>query len=196
MELNLLAGQRQKKESNNAVIACNDYLRMGPGRSLDKLHSRYQSVTNPLPPTRRITTIKDWSRNFGWVSRATDFDAQWEHYKNEERRRVFNTELALDFERVTILNRLGQFLEEQLFEQGQGGEYHNLWVPDVKIVGKGDAAQVIDIERFNSAIIRELRDTLGDIAAETGGRVKRNEITGADGGKLTVAVVKMDVDEL
>ena len=33
----LLAGQRQRSESYRAIQACNDYLRMGPTRSVGKL---------------------------------------------------------------------------------------------------------------------------------------------------------------
>ena len=52
MELEPLYGQRQKGESDNAVIACNDYLRMGPGRSLAKLLGRYQNAIENSSPTR------------------------------------------------------------------------------------------------------------------------------------------------
>jgi len=57
-------------------------------------------------------------------------------------------------------------LHEQMYEQGAGGKYHNIWLPDVKEVG----GQVVDIERFNAAIVDQYRGALDDIAKEVGGR--------------------------
>lgn len=177
----LLNGQRQKNETDDAVIACNDYLRMGVGRSLYKLCFRYQSATNPLPPTKRLMTLKDWSRNFEWQARASEYDATWENRKTAEREAIFNHGLALDYERVTRLMRLADFLEGQLYEQSSEGVYHNVWMPDVKSVGSGEFAERVDIERFNPGILEQFRKTLDDIAQETGGRVKRTDLT--TGGK-------------
>jgi hypothetical protein len=176
MKLKLLAGERRSGESDRAVQGCNDWLRMGPGRSLTVLLSRYTSSNQDSPPTLSEGTLKQWSSRFDWQNRAAVFDAQWEQYKNEERQRVFERELALDYERVDKLNRLGQFLEGQLYEQGEDGNYHNLWLPDVKVVGYGEFSEVVDIERFNAPLVRELRETLNDLAAETGGRVKNQNI--------------------
>ena len=68
----------------------------------------------------------------------------------------------------------------------------NLWVPDVKVVGTGDAAEVVDIERFNGALLREFRETLNDIAKEVGGRIAKTELSGAAGGALLVKVIYED----
>jgi hypothetical protein len=190
MEIKLLTGERQKKESDKACVACNDYLRMGPGRSLAKLHRRYTETTPTEPPTKTLRTLKTWSTKYGWQDRATTFDARWEEFKTEERRRIFESELALDYERVKKLNHLGQFLEMQMYEQGADGQYHNIWLPDVKIIGSGEFATTVDIERFNQGIIKEFRETLNDLAAETGGRVKRSELSGPDGGDIPLSVTE------
>lgn len=169
-KLKLLAGERQRSESNNAVIACNDWLRMGPGRTLVSLLSRYTRSNENSPPTRSEGTLKQWSSRFNWPDRAVIFDARWEAFKNEQRARVFNTELALDFERVVTLNELSSFLLGQLYEKGEDGSYHNLWLPDVKIIGYGDSAEAVDIERFNAPLVAQIRGLLDDIAKETAGR--------------------------
>ena len=45
----LLAGERCEGESDRAVVACNDYLRLGPGRSLRKLLKKPgKTRQNPL----------------------------------------------------------------------------------------------------------------------------------------------------
>lgn len=80
----LLAGPRQKGETRRAVIACNDYLRMGPGRSLAKLCKLYRTQRATQPPTRRLPTLKVWSRKFGWVRRAEEYDVAMECQRREE----------------------------------------------------------------------------------------------------------------
>lgn len=191
----LLAGERQKSETSRAIQACNDWLRMGPGRSLAALHEKYSAMQENAAPTQSRDTLNAWSSRFGWSERATTFDANWERIKDEERRAELGHGLALEYERVRKLKELAEFLWGQIDEQDAKGVHYNVWVPDVKVVGHGDSAEVVDIERFNAALIREYRETLADIAAEVGGRVKKADLT-SDGKPLTLAVIKMDVDEL
>lgn len=180
----LLVGQRQSGESDNAVIACNDWLRLGPGRSLPILAEKYADFYQGSPPTQSYGTLKVWSSKFNWEERADDFDASWEERKTEEHNAEFNHGLALDYERVRKLKRLAAFLESQIYEQGVDGVYHNVWLPDVKQIGGGEYAERVDIERFNGSLIQQYRDVLDDIAEEVGGRVKKQEVTGADGGAI------------
>lgn len=185
LTLQPLAGTRHEAESDKAVIACNDYLRLGAGRSLYNLYESYraqsESKTSPeKPSSRRLATLKGWSSKFGWVERATQYDAEYEARKEERRQQVMNDRLALDFERVLVLQDLAAFLLSQIYEQVDGS-YPNLWLPDVKQIGSGENAERVDIERFNAAIISELRGTLDDLAKETGGRLRRTDVT--SGGK-------------
>jgi hypothetical protein len=174
-KVQLLAGQRQKGESRKAVLACNDYLRMGLGRRLVDLHKRYhEDIQENSTPTRSWGTLTQWSSRYNWQQRADEYDAELERQKNERRQQVMNDGLALDFERVDKLKALGHFLLGQIYEQGADGLYHNVWLPDVKQIGSGEFAERIDIERFNAAIIGELRGVLDDLAKETGGRTKRH----------------------
>lgn len=194
MELELLAGQRQPGETDRAVLACNDYLRMGPGRSLANLLERYQSGTESAP-TRRLTTLKDWSRKYGWKERVVAYDATQEERKNEARAAEFEDGLALDYERVRRLKRLAAFLEGQIYQTDETGAYANVWLPDVKGIGGKDNFERVEIVKFNQALIDEYRQTLADIAAETGGRVRRNEHTGPGGGALQIQWVDPLVDD-
>lgn len=190
-----LSGQRQSGESDNAVIACNDWLRMGPGRSLPSLAQKYNDLQPSATPTQSLSTIETWSSRFDWTERADAFDAAWEARKTEEREAAMAYGLALDYERVERLKRLANFLEGQIYERGEGGVLHNVWVPDVKSIGSGEFAERVDIERFNAALLSEYRATLDDIAKEAGGRIKKQDIT--SGGKpLPILFTKMDTDEL
>ena len=198
--IELLVGKTRPVESNKAVQACNDYLRMGPGRGLITLHQIYTAVNSQSqfkPPTTVYATLRQWSSKFDWAARAELHDATWEERKNDERRRVFNYGLSLDYERVRRLHKLADTLEQQLYEVGESGEMSNLWLPDVKQIGAGETAERIDIKRFNAALISELRSTLDDIAKETGGRVSKSDVnlSGEVGVKGYVTVSPDDWDE-
>ena len=143
---------------------------MGPGRSLADLARQYAESSQNLPPTRSKATIKDWSVKFDWIKRAELYDAHLEAAKNERAREIMQSGLSLTHERVDKLKTLADFIEVQMFEQGEDKEYHNVWLPDVKQIGAGEYAERVDIERFNSAIFEQYRGVLDDLAKETGGR--------------------------
>lgn len=181
----LLVGERHADESDRAVIACNDYLRMGPARSLRKLLKKSGKTRQNPAPTNSLHTLEEWSAAFDWQDRASAYDADREDAKTERRRKEMEVGLALDYERVGELKRLAKLLKEQLFARGNtadttdgadtpnrvtGRDYPNLWVADVKQIGAGEYAERVDLVRFNSALVEQFRAALADLAAETGGR--------------------------
>ena len=85
--------------------------------------------------------------------------------------------LAVTGQRVIALKKLAALMERDLF----GGF---LWLDQVKSIGAGDCAEVVDYEIFNKAEVDAYRGVLDDIAKETGGRVTKQEITGKDGGPM------------
>jgi hypothetical protein len=87
--------------------------------------------------------------------------------------------LALKGERVRKLKQLATLMERDLF----GGF---LWLEQVKGVGSGDAATIVDYEEFNRGEVAEYRSTLDDIAKEMGHRVTRQEISGRDGEAIEI----------
>jgi len=172
--LALLAGSIQSGESREAILACNDWLRLGPGRSLPALAAKYTKTHRTTPPTRSLDTLKEWSARWGWAERAEAYDAADEARKNARRQQALDEGLALDYERVGELKRLARLLRAQIYERGlnHAGDkvYHNLWVEDVKQIGSGETARPVYVERFNGALISEFRGVLKDLAEETGGR--------------------------
>lgn len=180
-QLSPLSGQRQKGETDKAVQACNDWLRMGIGRSIPKLVAKYQDeskfIKNFEPPSVSITTLATWSSRYDWPVRAAEFDAGWEARKNAEREAVIGYGLALDYERLRELYQLAAFLKAQIYERDSEGVFYNIWMPDVKSIGSGEFAERVDLERFNPALIEQYRKVLEDIAKETGGRVQKQDIT-------------------
>lgn len=77
--------------------------------------------------------------------------------------------LALREERVGRLQKLAALMEKDLF----GGF---LWLDDVKTVGGGPLAEIVDFEKFNAAEIDAYRGILDDIAKEVGQRSVKIEV--------------------
>ena len=194
-EVELLAGAPFDGESQKAIKACNDYLRMGGLRSLPKLHKKYTKTHKNTPPTSSLDTLKKWSSDFDWQARAAEYDAELEDRKNERRSAVMEKALALDYERVAKLKKLASFLEGQIYEKDDDGNYPRVWVPDVKQIGGGEHAERVDIVRFNASLVSEYRSTLDDLAKETGGRKQKSEVTGKDGGPIQVDDIGLSDDE-
>ena len=184
MCVELLAGERGASETEKAVQACNDYLRLGVGRSLSKLAAHYNEAYKKESPTKSQSTLGKWSMDYNWQARCAIYDAEWDTKKTAARNATFAQGLALDFERVEKLKRLADFLEAQLYETSEDGIYYNVWVPDVKQIGSGEDVERVDIERFNGPLIAEYRSVLDDLAKEVGGRIKRGELSGPGGGPL------------
>lgn len=217
--IDLLAGERQVGETTRSVQACNDYLRMGPGRSLGSLRLKYAEMFQTVPPTTALSTLKVWSLRYHWQDRAAEFDKRLEDEKNARAKQIMESGLALDYERVVELKALADFLKTQIFtvagaatpvhpvkaplapkpEEEQEQEespamhpYPYVWLRDVKQIGKGETAVTVDLIRFNSAIIDQFRGVLDDLAKETGGRVLKQEVTGKDGGPIEVSNEQRD----
>ena len=155
----LVVGEKQEGEASRSVQACNDYLRMGSGRSLEKLHQCYTESTPNKPPTKNLRTLKGWSTKFGWVKRAETYDAQIEATKTAEAEKLLTEGLAATHERVRELSKIYKALDSE-FEKG-------IWFTDKKISAKGD---VIEVDVFNNALLSQMRGVLDDLAKETGGR--------------------------
>ena len=96
--------------------------------------------------------------------------------------KALNSGLALKSTRVERLKKIAEMLEEDLFENDL------LWTDQVKGVGAGPAAEVVEYEEFNKPEIDALRGIYDDIAKEVGGRIRVQEISGKDGRALKVEV--------
>lgn len=83
--------------------------------------------------------------------------------------------LALKGTRVTKLKQLAALLENDIF----GGF---LWLDQVKGIGSGDIARIVDYEEFNKGEVDAYRGVLDDIAKEMGHRKETVE----HGGELVV----------
>jgi hypothetical protein len=204
MDIELVAGARATGEPKKAVIACNAYLLMGPGRSLLKLQAEYTNTHQNTPPTRRLTTLKGWSSQFRWVQRAEEYDAAVEadtlaqiqaHQQAllQRRKDIMGNGAALDYERVAQLKELAAALEAAIWQDGAPGQDNvdprvkrpGLWTHEVKGIGSGENFMTVTRWVFNTALLAEYRAVLADIAAETGGRRQRTLNVDIDFRKLS-----------
>jgi len=197
--ITLLSGNRQEGESRKAMIACNDFLRLGSGRSLPLLLKQYRDSQLKAAPTQSINTLQKWSKNYLWRDRAEEYDVDLERQKNEtaaaRRREILESGLALDYERVATLKETAEYLIEQIREISIEGTRDRVWLRDVKQIGSGEDAERVDIVRFNGSLFEQLRGALDDLAQETGGRVRKQEVSGKD-GKPIQAEVAFDLSKL
>lgn len=169
------------------VQACNDWLRLGPMRSIPKLIESWGD--HPLASNN---TLRRYSTHFGWMKRAEKYDGRLEAAKNEvaakRAEEIMNTGIALAHERMAKLQRLEAFLEEQLYhEDPDRPEYFRhdkLWLLDVKIVGQGESARAEKVFRFNDRLIDQYRGVHDDAAKEVGGRKQMLEHSGPAGGPI------------
>ena len=180
-----LAGTRQDGESDKAVLACNDYLRL-PNRSLRKLRNLYQqqvseaekpdetrrNPTGLAVPTLSLYTIGEWSADYGWLVRSVIFDRQAEIEKTDAHKIYVRTGAASPFERIRLLKDLLSMVEEELFSEEDGSNrLHNLWLAEPKVVPTPDGgAEVVDIYRYNAPLVAQYLQVLDDLAKETNGR--------------------------
>lgn len=202
------------RETPRAQRAWTDYLRMGVGRSLPALVAMYveqqRTSTKASVPTTNLRVLSEWSRTFGWQARlqalADQERAEVEARIREERRRVFEDGLALDFERVRVLKRLAQKLIDDLMADDDSDaprdrdavvreviaeaeavlkgtwiepnrkRRRGLWLRDAKALGNGTKPVIGFFEQFNRDEVECLRGLFDDIARETGGRPRTVKI--------------------
>lgn len=145
-----------------------------------------------MPPSNSAATLYKWSSQYQWVQRSAIYDADADMRTNRELKKVMDIDLANPHGRIDRLLRLAEFLEAQIYETSyeeyevEGSnetievgdpKYHNIWMKDFKTIGAKDKVEIAEIYRFNAPLIKEFRETLNDIALETGGRVRKAEIT-------------------
>lgn len=104
-------------------------------------------------------------------------DLQLKAIKSIDEKTALTEGYATKEHRVYKLSLLAAMMEQDLL----GGI---LWTNQVKGIGGAENFEVVEYEEFNKAEVDSYRGVLDDIAAETGGRVRKAEVTGAGGKDL------------
>lgn len=101
--------------------------------------------------------------------------------------RALNDGLANRSVRIEKLKSIAAKLEKDLLPD----EDDKIWTLEVKGVGSGPIAEIVEYYEFNRSEIDAYRGILDDIARETGGRVQKTDLT-SDGKAIVVTLVRDD----
>lgn len=166
------------------------YLDLGPARKIltavheyEKAENRRKQQNKPL--SKRVPgSWNDAVEQGNWKKRAEALD-KWKREQVEAARTAYEQAVLMhgyadSFYRIQKLDELAAQLHSELQDEDKR------WLPDVKQIGYGEAAERVDLITFNDALYEQYRRTLADIAAEKGERVKttKNEHTGKNGGPM------------
>lgn len=183
------AWDRQAREPTRWHERFQKFLLAGVTRSIYATYlaehdERLQARQAKRPVVERTTNArpglpKQWreqAQKWNWRERADAWDDVQRQRRTElyEARRdeILSSGFAAQFVRIAELVRVAELLQAEVWTEDKR------WVPDVKQIGSGDDAQRVDIVRFNPAVIQQFRETLADIAAETGDRAQRVKLDG------------------
>jgi hypothetical protein len=140
---------------------------IGEGLSSKEIDDRARNFDPPFTISRSQVDYyrKTRAQDLKSISHISEQTAMTEGYAKKEYR-VYKLSLLAALMERDLLNGL-------------------LWTNEVKTIGSGPAAEIIDFEEFNKAEVEAYRGVLDDIAAETGGRIKKTELTGGNGGPVS-----------
>lgn len=136
------------RESSAALRAYADYLAQSPPRSLDRLAQRYQSGTEVAPPTRRLTTLKQWSTQHGWGERIAAHEralaAEREAEDAEKRRKLREARIGVAVEMQTLglkalrsAERITPYAAVQMIHEAHDTQRRDLGEPDQRVEVSG-----------------------------------------------------------
>lgn len=170
-----LEGSRHLDETDNSVMACNDYLRM-PRRSIRGLSQYYctnlDQFRPPEPvPTKSAATLRYWSHTFDWQDRAAMYDWKRDRDKDEIHRAAMETGIAAPYQRIAFIKEIFNVLLAELESTDEHGNLHNIWVLEPKeVVNAYGIKETQFFARYNSALVGQVLSLLNDAAKESGGR--------------------------
>ena len=158
--------QRLKKAQKEILLQW-----VAEGLLSDEINKRAIEFADPFQVSPRVVCFYRKTRQVD-IARLL---AEGEH-------EALTTGLAKKSERVRKLKVLALRLEEDLFGDGKDDL---IWTDQVKGVGSGDIAMIVDYEEFNTAELVQYRGILDDIAKEIGDRTQKADIDHA----VTIKIV-------
>ena len=145
------------------------------GLQTDEINSRAANFDPPFSVTRQ---------NVAKYRKTRQYDLEAIQKVSEQN--ALSSGYALKEYRILRLSQMAELLAKDIF----GGF---LWTEEVKGVGAGPVAEIVDYEEFNKAEVDAWRGVLDDIAAEMGDRVKKVQGPG-EGGAFEHIIKKIGVD--
>lgn len=110
---------------------------------------------------------------------------------------VMSHGLARKSVRLTVLAKLAERQQLIVDERAQAhakltGGSSGLVAHEVRSVGSGEDAALVDFVSFDGSLNREMRATLAQIAEETGQIASKVEVSGPGGGPISITVSVLD----
>jgi hypothetical protein len=155
---------RLKKQQRLALIQW-----VAEGLQSDEINLRASELDDPFSVGR--TTVAHYRK-----TRQADIKRILEQSEDE----ALTTGLAVRSERIRKLKALAMRLERDLFS----GPDDYVWTDQIKSIGSGLDAQVVEFEEFNAAEIVQYRGLLDDIAKEMGERKQNQDVNLRHSGKI------------
>jgi hypothetical protein len=123
------------------------------------------------------------------------FQARVDGHKKEIRANIRSRGIAITENRVKNLQRRHDAMNRILAERGEAmaevpGGATGMLCHNVKSVGQGENAQLVDLYEFDAALVKELRETERQAAQELGQWTDKRDITSA--GKPLKAFADID----
>lgn len=159
------------------------YLRLGTKRSVNAVFKK-EAPKNPEKP--RTVAGNDWydiAKQWNWEKRARDYDthqrAEEDRIIEEERDKVLRSGFALQHKRIELLGKMSRKLIAMTNDEAK------IWIPETKTTTFGEEkSQVVEKVVFNAPLFTLIDKYQDSIAKEMGERVKKQELTGKDGGSM------------
>ena len=185
--------EQREGESNKQYRAFCDYLAMGEGRSLAKLHDEYERLRNGnttvKTPIKTLRGLEQWSSDYGWVKRVKAYDA---YMVAQERAAREAARLQSQADIVEAEYQDYHLLRQKWLEIAD----KTLPVSITQEIQDGD--KVVITLRTEPHRLRALVGARKEIsaglrlAAEMPDKIERHEQTGKDGTSITLRVVYDD----
>jgi hypothetical protein len=181
-------------ETNKAYAAFLDYINMGAGRSLRKLHEEYLRQTVGKPPTKTIDTLEEWSSTHKWQDRLTQYLVELQtrqQKKQQERLELFNENVWETYMELATL------VKEAVTSHEKNRVTKRTRVPDPR-----NPEQEIEVVTMKANVegLQRLVDSFGklgkDLRAQLGLPQAIDMTSKGEEIMSPILITKMDIDEL
>lgn len=173
---------RLDNETNPSYAAFLDYIGMGAGRSLSLLARDYANRTpaDPRPPTKQLSTLKEWSSKFNWQTRISSYLrelAEAQVFDTRERLLSLESDAWSDYEtaRKKVLDMFAQLDQLKTTKRSK---------PQTDPSDPAKTIQIVTM-RANVSELRAAIQAMGDLYANVLLGIGRNR-QGQGGSVITV----------
>lgn len=141
---------KAKKENARAIQAFEDYYTLlGSSRSLEKLADVYQNRTE-ASPTKQLSTLKQWSRKYGWQSQVLErMQAELEAKRQADAQEAAELRKRLNRKRLQVSARLirsGMKIVRQADIENMGSNAAQMQLSNaVKMITEGIKAERLEV---------------------------------------------------